>query len=87
MNKYVNLKWQYLNRTTICTVLYVVDNVPFTAISHVTRFAKDRNVKEVARRHTLKLALEDPNFSREDRAFIWAEYFNRKPVVKYALPK
>lgn len=65
------------NRHTECKILQPIEGkeMPgFISIGYARCHPKDNFSKETGRQLSLKKALDDGNFSKEDRTTFWSEY-------------
>ena len=63
---------------TVGTTCFIKNNGEIIATGHSVLSPKEpRFVKEVGRKLSLRRALQEGNFSKEERTVIWQRYFNR----------
>ena len=79
------VRWQYSGKNrskTMCFVDELMGDNEVLLLSSVSirKHSKDQWVKEVARKRSMKRALEAANLTKEERKTIWESYFNRIPA-------
>jgi hypothetical protein len=90
----VTLKWRYgkdlnhplINRNvvhneTVCTLIFKGLNTEKTVTGITYKNPCDQFCKEVARKLSLKRALNTAKLTREERTIVWKTYFNRKKNI------